>query len=739
MSDFIHYSSSNPDPLLMEFSLETSYSKIFNIPHNDEVILTETPLKDPPFTFRKAVILQLKKLTSYWSFLTKDIDYEKVQFMIFHSAMSNTVYKIYLKNEDIPFPFRKKEPASFILRIFGTGTDTSYITLMKTHEAEEEHHHQQHQQPQQQDKKDGNSPSTLMIKRPLISSSTASFGSSLLRDISSGGSLTPLPVSPYSPPGIDAGTLLEDSDDSSKHAVKKTTSSASLAIPIRIATSPPPLSHSLESLWMLCLSEQKISPHVYGQFGNGRIEETILDGSPLSAETLRISSISKEIAYQLGKLHSCTDSMKRLAIKLYRNYHQNSLQNAKKVNEMIYKDLNYWQVIMKSFSSIEEDLIAHGSGNDGKYRAFRYEDLVPKITIIEKLLLQISSENHVFIHSDLQYGNIMSPDKDLRSVTIDEFHESGNSMIAPPTIILIDYEYGSFGPRSFDIANHFFEWMCNYHTATPEKIHPKKYPNESQIRVFLTSYFSSVISLSSSTISAPATISHPVHSSLSTSSLSSFTDGSQHGHHASSQHHHHHNHHHHHHRPSSGRFSSSASTSDVVTHDLSEKVHSFLHQHWEAILLELKFFTLISDLKWAFWGIEQYNMRTKATAAEEAAAKWKAKDILLEEESGSSPSTSSSSDETAAVTETETVEAQDKADPHQFYLDYSCMRITHFWNLQEEVLHKYSQQQQQRRYTQDNDNDGYSVSTPFSPISPVASLSLSRFPISNISSLIEEE
>jgi thiamine kinase-like enzyme len=734
MTDFIH-SSSNPDPLLMEFSLETSYSKIFNIPHNDEVILTETPLRDPPFTFRKAVILQLKKLTTYWSFLTKDIDYQKVQFMIFHSAMSNTVYKIYLKNEDIPFPFRKKEPSSYIIRIFGTGTDTSYITLMKSHEAEEEHHLQQHQQQQQQ--KDGKSPKISMIKKPLLSSSTASF---LLRDVSSGGSLTPPPISPSSPLEIDASLLLEDSDDSNKDhtssSVKKTTSTASLAIPIRIATSPPPLSHSLESLWMLCLSEQKISPHVYGQFGNGRIEETILDGSPLSAETLRISSISKEIAYQIGKLHSCTDSMKRLAIKLYRNYYSNSLQNnMKKVNEMIYKDLNYWQVIMKSFSSIEQDLISHGRE---KYKVFRYEDLISKISSIEHLLLQISSENHVFIHSDLQYGNIMSPGKDLRSVTIDEYENDGSSLMERPTIILIDYEYGSFGPRSFDIANHFFEWMCNYHTTTPQKIHPKKYPNEQQIRLFLTSYLSSVLSLSSSSIiSAPSTISHPVHSSLSTSSLTSFSDSSHHSHHGSSHHHHHH-HHNRHNRPSSG-FGSAVSSSTIdVSHDLSDKVRSYLHQHWESILLELKFFTLISDLKWAFWGIEQYNMRTKATAAETATAKWKAKEILEESDSSPSTSSSSSSDGTTTMSETET-EAPDTAssvDPHQFYLDYSFMRISHFWNLQEEVLNKYSHQH--KSHSNNHDNDGYSISTPFSPISPIAS-STSRFPVSNINSLFDEE
>lgn len=39
-----------------------------------------------------------------------------------------------------------------------------------------------------------------------------------------------------------------------------------------------------------------------------------------------------------------------------------------------------------------------------------------------------------------------------------------------------DYEYASYNPIAFDIANHFCEMAANYHTETPHVLDYRKYP-----------------------------------------------------------------------------------------------------------------------------------------------------------------------------------------------------------------------------------------------------------------------
>lgn len=41
-----------------------------------------------------------------------------------------------------------------------------------------------------------------------------------------------------------------------------------------------------------------------------------------------------------------------------------------------------------------------------------------------------------------------------------------------------DYEYSSYNPIAFDIANHFCEMAADYHTEIPHVLDYKKYPGE---------------------------------------------------------------------------------------------------------------------------------------------------------------------------------------------------------------------------------------------------------------------
>ena len=533
--------------------VESSYSKVFRIPHSDDVIVTQEPVRDPPFSFRKQVVQQVQKLTNYWLHLVDDRDIERVRFLFFHSAMSNTVYKISLA-EPIP-----QNPFSFIIRIYGTGTDASYQSLVKSREDE--------------------------------------------------GDRTPPPA------------LTPVSSKSNLYQFENT--------PVEPSTEKAPtisLSHSLESFWMFLLAEQGVSPHVYGQFGNGRIEETVFDGSPLTAATIRQEDISRETARQLGRLHAATDSLRRLAIKLYREYYHND----PRLSELLNRDLNYWNVILRSFHQVAAALPA--------LPAFRFVELLPKVAQVEELVHRVQAAQHVFCHSDLQYGNLMASDQPL-----------GNR----PAVILIDFEYGAFGPRGFDIANHFFEWMCDYTAAQPHRIHSAAYPAPDQVGRFLRAYLlaaATAASASSSCSSSAAT------SPLPRSPGEGMGVGLQ------------------------SVFSRSVSLDEWTAADkkadsleaTAAAVDGFLREHGEAAALELRLFTLVSDLKWAFWGVQQHQMRSLDSAAKQAEAE--AVGSQLDSDDDSPPPAPPGGWLAGGE------------DPHQFYLDYAAMRIGHFWDWQEAVL-----------------------------------------------------
>ena len=71
--------------------------------------------------------------------------------------------------------------------------------------------------------------------------------------------------------------------------------------------------------------------------------------------------------------------------------------------------------------------------------------------------------------SQTQYGNI------LKIENTDE-------------LVVIDFEYSGYNPRGYDIANHFCEWMYDYHSSEPAKMNHKSYPTHKEQVRFLTAY-----------------------------------------------------------------------------------------------------------------------------------------------------------------------------------------------------------------------------------------------------------
>ncbi|XP_021310974.1 probable choline kinase 2 isoform X2 [Sorghum bicolor] len=187
-----------------------------------------------------------------------------------------------------------------------------------------------------------------------------------------------------------------------------------------------------------CMSRHGQGPRLLGRFANGRVEEFIY-ARTLSAADLRDPEISALIAKKLREFHDLDMPGPR--------------------------DVSLWQRLRRW---LEE---ARGRCSEQEFNQFQLDKLGDEIAVLEKTLSGVE-QSVGFCHNDLQYGNIMI-DEETRQVT------------------LIDYEYASFNPIAFDIANHFCEMAADYHTATPHELDFTKYPGIEEQRRFVQTYLCS--------------------------------------------------------------------------------------------------------------------------------------------------------------------------------------------------------------------------------------------------------
>ncbi|XP_021762365.1 probable choline kinase 2 isoform X2 [Chenopodium quinoa] len=186
-----------------------------------------------------------------------------------------------------------------------------------------------------------------------------------------------------------------------------------------------------------CMSKHGQGPRLLGRFSTGRIEEFIR-ARTLSAADMRDPDISPLIAAKL------------------REFHDLDMPGSKVIK--LWDRLRNWLNTAKRLCSQEE------------VEAFRLNALEEEISELERKL----TSNHCigFCHNDLQYGNIMM-DEQTKSITI------------------IDYEYSSYNPIAFDIANHFCEMAADYHSETPHLLDYNKYPGLEERQRFIHIYLSS--------------------------------------------------------------------------------------------------------------------------------------------------------------------------------------------------------------------------------------------------------
>ncbi|KAL8243207.1 hypothetical protein R6Q59_009465 [Mikania micrantha] len=182
-------------------------------------------------------------------------------------------------------------------------------------------------------------------------------------------------------------------------------------------------------------------PHLLARFPEGRVEEFI-HAKTLSAFDLRDPEISTLIAAKMREFHGLNMPGSKTAV--------------------LWTRMRKWLIKAKSLCSQEHA------------KEFHLDILENEIVELENKLSK-RHQHIAFCHNDLQYGNIMINDK-------------------TKTITLIDYEYASYNPVAYDLANHFCEWAANYHSDTPHVLDYNKYPDLEERKRFVQSYLSSTAS-----------------------------------------------------------------------------------------------------------------------------------------------------------------------------------------------------------------------------------------------------
>ncbi|KAF9152550.1 hypothetical protein BG015_005107 [Linnemannia schmuckeri] len=169
-----------------------------------------------------------------------------------------------------------------------------------------------------------------------------------------------------------------------------------------------------EIMNMVILSKLDLAPPLYGKFRNG-LAYGCVPGKVFSVADMRDP-------------HKMTLVAKKIAI-----WH-NTVKIPGERSSKLFKTIHKWiKEVPESYSKpAVQEIFA---------KNFNMETLHKELILLENHLLKLNSPV-VFCHNDLLYGNLIyNKEKD------DAF--------------FIDYEYGSYSFRGFDIANHFNE-MCGF-------------------------------------------------------------------------------------------------------------------------------------------------------------------------------------------------------------------------------------------------------------------------------------
>lgn len=180
-------------------------------------------------------------------------------------------------------------------------------------------------------------------------------------------------------------------------------------------------------------------------FGNGRIEE-FLYAKTLAPEDVADPKFVPRIAARLRQFHEAPISLPRAPT--------------------LFKTINDWLTMAQGLTFEQP----------AKQEAFSRVDCAALQREVDEVQ-QVCSALHsplVFSHNDLLSGNILV----IQPKGYTQLSDDG-------PLQFIDFEYGSYSYRGFDLGNHFNEWAgfdCDY----------SRYPSAQQQRKFLSCYMAAM-------------------------------------------------------------------------------------------------------------------------------------------------------------------------------------------------------------------------------------------------------
>jgi thiamine kinase-like enzyme len=210
------------------------------------------------------------------------------------------------------------------------------------------------------------------------------------------------------------------------------------------------------------LAQTQIAPHYYGRFANGRIEGW-MDNMRAMTDHKELIRYGPDIAAAMARLHN---------FQLSRDHGEPSSGD---IIPNLWQQLWDWWEQAKSATFPTKEAT-------NMYQNFQIDALRSEIDLLHAIVeASVPKSTIVFCHNDLLAANIMiNNDNTVDSVTTTtQPHDN-------ITIQLIDFEYGGYNYRSFDIANHFNE----YAGGPPDLTDPeyKFFPDESAMRSFVAAY-----------------------------------------------------------------------------------------------------------------------------------------------------------------------------------------------------------------------------------------------------------
>ncbi|KAF9578217.1 hypothetical protein BGW38_006104 [Lunasporangiospora selenospora] len=181
-----------------------------------------------------------------------------------------------------------------------------------------------------------------------------------------------------------------------------------------------------EIMNMVILSKLGLCPPLFGKFKNG-LAYGCIPGKVFLVSDMRDTHKMRLVAKKLAIWHGSVQIPGERSSKLFKTIHK----WIKEVPET-YAKPDVQEIFAKNFDM---------------------KNLHQELAVLEDHLVKLNSPV-VFCHNDLLYGNLIySEPKD--------------------DVFFIDYEYGAYSYRAFDIANHFNEWCgfeCEYENYPTKEV-----------------------------------------------------------------------------------------------------------------------------------------------------------------------------------------------------------------------------------------------------------------------------